>query len=142
MEEEKKEVAPLIEDAFPNYNDVDAQQPPEVVMDQVMQPVIQQPAPDAEVNDQNYQLLIAPENQPMQNMEAQYDNNVEPEQPIIDDQAVSDAESESLWNVEDDEYDDAPETGDTRPPKQSEVEKKTRFSLSRSLFRHAKADPK
>ena len=106
-----------------------------------MQPVIQQPAPDAEVNDQNYQLLIVPENQPLQNMENEYDINVEPEEPIIDDQADSDAESESLWNVEDDEY-DAPETGDTRPPKQSEVENKTRFSLSRSLFRHAKADPK
>ena len=53
MEEEKKEVAPLIDDAIPNFNEDDAQQVPEVVMDQVMQPVIQQPAPDAEVNDQN-----------------------------------------------------------------------------------------
>ena len=64
------------------------------------------------------------------------DQNVE---PIIDEQVDSDAESESLWNVEDD---DAPETGDIRPPKLSQVENKTRFSLSRNLFRYAKADPK
>ena len=47
------------------------------------------------------------------------DNHVQPDEPIIDDQADSDAESESLWNVEDDACEDAPSTGDPRPPKLS-----------------------